>query len=148
MCLRHNLQKLFKSMSKKNLFLIIVLSLSLLIIIYFILTSEVKEIGENDIAVIDNNEKVTRFDSSEYKVKAGRVLGDFLSLEEDNLSLNSVNQLKINLLELRVPAEFKEDHLKTVIILDRIKENFDLETLKIEDELEKIKEIKNHLDNN
>jgi hypothetical protein len=135
-------------MSKKNLFLIIIFSLSLLIVIYFILTSEVKEIGENDIAVIDNNKKVSRLDSSEYKAEAGRVLGDFLSLEEDSLSLDSVNELKINLLELRVPAEFKENHLKTVIILDKIKENFDLETLKIEDELEKIKEIKNHLDNN
>jgi hypothetical protein len=135
-------------MSKKNLFLIIIFSLSLLIVIYFILTSEKKEIEKNNIVAVDNNEEVNRFDSSEYKAKAGRVLGDFLSLEEDSLSLDSVNELKINLLELRVPAEFKENHLKTVIILDKIKENFDLETLKIEDELEKIKEIKNHLDNN
>jgi hypothetical protein len=135
-------------MSKKNLFLIIIFSLSLLIVIYFILTSEKKEIEKNNIVAVDNNEEVNRFDSSEYKAEAGRVLGDFLSLEEDNLSLDSVNELKINLLELRVPAEFKENHLKTVIILDKIKENFDLETLKIEDELEKIKEIKNHLDNN
>jgi hypothetical protein len=136
-----------KKLDKKKLFLIIILSLSLLIFIYLILSSEKKEINRNDVVDFENPKESIKYDTGDYKKEAGRILGEFLEIKEDMINDRAVDSLKYGLLELRVPVEFKKNHLEAVITLDEIKDSFSSENSDIKDKIRKIKDIKNNLDN-
>lgn len=108
-------------MRKKSKFLIILLTILLLLILYLLLTSEY---AKDRIPAAPAKTVTSATLDNDYMAKTKILFGDYLKLiQTDNFTVNQVTNLKNSLLELKVPAKFKELHLTLVLALTKM-ENY------------------------
>lgn len=110
-------------MSKKLKILVVLLVIILALFFYLVLTSQSLNGGE---AVKGENEsqKIKEKLVSDYKNSANRILTDYWQLSQGkDVSAEEGEYLKNRLLELKVPADFKELHLNLVMALVKL-ENY------------------------
>jgi cell division protein FtsB len=109
-------------MAKKQKILIFLLFILFFLILYLIFTSE-------SVKKTDNSNQPIRQTGSasleaEYKLKTKEFFTAYENLiKNNNFTEKNITELKNNLLALRVPAQFKELHIKFVLILTKM-ENY------------------------
>ena len=109
-------------MEKKAKILIVLLLVLLLLVLYLIFTSEsVKEANNPALETKQDNSAMLETD---YKLKAKEFFTAYEGLiKNNNFTEQNITELKTKLLELKVPAQFKELHIKFVLALTRM-ENY------------------------
>jgi len=109
-------------MEKKTKILIFLLLILFFLILYLILTSEsVKETNNFAPQIKQDNSVLLETD---YKLKAKEFFGVYESLIKDNsFTEKNITELKNKLLGLKVPAKFKELHIRFVLALTKM-ENY------------------------
>lgn len=109
-------------MTKKAKVLIFFLLILLVLVLYLILTSE-SSTKLNDFSQQAQDEKIVLLEEN-YKAKAKEFLSAYENLIKDNnFTAEKITELKNKLLDLKVPAKFKELHIQFVLALDRM-ENY------------------------
>jgi hypothetical protein len=109
-------------MTKKAKVLIFFLLIFLVLVLYLILTSE-SSTKLNDFSQQAQDEKIVLLEEN-YKAKAKEFLSAYENLIKDNnFTAEKITELKNKLLDLKVPAKFKELHIQFVLALDRM-ENY------------------------
>ncbi|MBI4779316.1 hypothetical protein HY797_02600 [Candidatus Falkowbacteria bacterium] len=109
-------------MQKKQKILIFLLLVLFVLVLYLILTSE-------SARKIDNSGKPIKSESSVspengYKLKTKEFLSAYENLiKADSLAEKDIMELKNKLLDLRVPLEFKELHMRFILALNSM-ENY------------------------
>ncbi|MDD5031748.1 MAG: hypothetical protein PHR36_01750 [Patescibacteria group bacterium] len=107
-------------MSKKLKILIILLAVIFALFLYLVLTS--RPLDGNVKTEADNqSDEIKEKLINDYKNNANRILADYRQLTEgENVSAEEGGYLKSRLLELKVPADFKELHLNLVMALTKL----------------------------
>ncbi|MDD5290827.1 MAG: hypothetical protein PHZ04_01800 [Patescibacteria group bacterium] len=107
-------------MSKKLKILIVLLVIILALFLYLVLTSRPLDGGAGVKANNQANEIKEKL-ISDYKNNASRILTDYWQLAEGkDIPVEEGEYLKNRLLELKVPADFKELHLNLVMALTKL----------------------------
>lgn len=106
-------------MEKKQKILIFLLLILLALIAYLILTSEsVKPTAPAAKSQPAEQEKAARLEA-DYQSGVKPIFADYGKLDgENNITADKIAELKNRLLALKVPAKFKELHIRLVQILD------------------------------
>ncbi len=119
-------------MKKNEKILILLLSILFFLVLYLILTSEsVKQINNPEQQAKQTNLVQLEAD---YKPKAKEVFYSFdILIKNSSFNQENLAELKNKLLELKVPAKFKDLHIQLVLALTKM-ENY----LNNKDEQEKI----------
>lgn len=110
-------------MSKKYKILLILLIISVFLLFYIVLTSEsFKEKIDNSIGDISGKFVVTKEKIAvDYKVDASRILSDYSRLiEKKEITASEIQSIKNRLLNLTVPAEFKDLHVNLILALTKM----------------------------
>ena len=118
-------------MAKKSKILIFFLLIALALALYLVLTSESvkKDNGSGDQAQNQTSERL----EEEYLPKSAELFKQFGDLiSRDDFTAEKITELKNKLLELKVPAKFKDLHVKFFMALTKM-ENY----LSANDEAEK-----------
>jgi len=109
-------------MTKKAKVLILILCLSLLLIIYLILTSE-STLTKSLPAETANKAADSGALAATYRQQIAPIFKSYLELEKGDYTVDQVTQLKNQLLDLRVPTEYKNLHINLVLALTKM-ENY------------------------
>jgi len=120
-------------MSKKAKILLILSCLALLIIIYIAITSE-SDVIKLEHKSIDNSgsksiNKTTQPTVSieqlkaEYQEKVSVIMAKYLDLvEQEKLEINNLNEIREELLELKLSEDFKDLHINFILALDKMED--------------------------
>ena len=125
-------------MKKKYLFLILLILLVLLIALYIVFTPEKTDYYLKLEESIAKESKVNVvINASDYKKEILPILNSYLDLLENNsFSEENILNLKTNILEIKVPKNYKELHLNIILALERMEE-----FIKTENEEDKISSV-------
>lgn len=111
-------------MSKKLKILVVLLIIILALFLYLALTSQPLD-GGKVVKVNSQSDKIKEKLVSDYKIKANGILADYWQLaEKKDAPAEEGEYLKNRLLELKVPADFKELHLNLVMALTKLEDYF------------------------
>ena len=62
--------------------------------------------------------------SAEYKIKVGQLMPSYEQLlDESTVDAGTISSLKEELLELKMPTEFKDLHIELVLLLDQLEDS-------------------------
>ena len=118
-------------MNKKLKVLLLLLAILLLLILYLILTSE--SVRDEIKPAPAKNQAAVQLENN-YTTKVKELFNDYLKMvQADSFTLESLAALKNKILDLKVPAKFKELHITLVLALVKM-ENY----LNLQNEQEKI----------
>lgn len=110
-------------MSKKSKILIFLLIITLLLFLYLVLTSESLGRGANT-KINSRADEIKEKLSNDYKTAVSKIVNDYEQLAgETETAAGEGEHLKNQLLELKVPAEFKDLHFSLVLALIKL-ENY------------------------
>ncbi|MDP2708901.1 MAG: hypothetical protein Q8O93_02520 [bacterium] len=122
-------------MTNKSKFIIFLLLVLLALVLYLILTSE--SITKGDQAGEPARNQTFADLESEYRPRSAELLARFESLiRRNDVRAEEVAELKNELLDLKVPAQFKDLHVKFAMALTSLENYLDLA-----DEAEKNKSL-------
>jgi len=111
-----------KNMSKKLKILIVLSVIILALFLYLVLTSRPLDGGAGAKA-INQPDKTKEKLVSDYKSGVNKFLADYWRvIEEKDISIEEGQRLKSRLLELKVPADFKELHLSLAMALTKLED--------------------------
>jgi len=112
-------------MTKKNKFLLVLVGVIFLIFLYLVITSElatvefVNEISDKqikDINVVSADEL-----RDNYKEGTRGILSQYLKIiSGDEITVEQIENIRNQLLDLKVPTEFKDLHLNLVLALTKM----------------------------
>jgi len=109
-------------MSKKLKILIVLSVIILALFLYLVLTSRPLDGGAGAKA-INQPDKTKEKLVSDYKSGVNKFLADYWRvIEEKDISIEEGQRLKSRLLELKVPADFKELHLSLAMALTKLED--------------------------
>jgi len=110
-------------MTKKFKFLILMLAIAAALFIYLVVTSESldKQAGNipanNDSELIAQKEKI----SADYKINTKEIIKNYTDLAaKEEITVEEVIARKNELLNLKVPAEFKDLHVSLVMAIEKM----------------------------
>ena len=122
-------------MSKKEKILLFLLIMVLAAFLYLIITSESDVIKNKEAVNLEKDDNYLEELRSNYKQKASEILSGYLELSEaSNFNIEQINNIRNELLDLKVPAEYKDLHLSLILAINKM-ENYLLtgvEQIKIE----------------
>ncbi len=111
-------------MLKKQKILIFLLGILLVIVLYLILTSEsVKKTDQPEQGQPAQQEKAAVLEENYQKMAKPIFIGFEELLSKDNFTVDKIIELKNKLLDLKVPAKFKELHIQLVLAMAKM-ENY------------------------
>mgnify|MGYP001607965876 CR=1 FL=1 len=110
-------------MTKKTKILLVLFVAALLLSLYLIATSE--KVSKNKSGNLSGNEKGEKVDlvklENDYKEGAKEAMAGYSRLIQGSAAnAGQIEQLKNNLLALKVPAKFKDLHIDLVLAFDKI----------------------------
>jgi hypothetical protein len=118
-------------MSKQMKILSVLLIIAVLLVLYLIITAKpiarIQEKGDTQ-APFNSLQAEDEIDlerlAKDYQEKVQMIFADFLLLAQDleGTSVNQVESIKNQLLELRVPTQFKDLHLDLVLTINKMEE--------------------------
>jgi len=109
-------------MSKKLKILIVLSVIILALFLYLVLTSRPLD-GGAVAKAINQPDKTKEKLVSDYKSGVNKFLADYWRvIEEKDISIEEGQRLKSRLLELKVPADFKELHLSLAMALTKLED--------------------------
>ncbi|MFA4833493.1 MAG: hypothetical protein WC619_01435 [Patescibacteria group bacterium] len=109
-------------MSKKLKILIVLLVIVLVLFLYLVLTSRPLD-GGAGVKADNQADEIKEKLVSDYKNSANRILADYWQLVQGkDVPAEEGGYLKNRLLELKVPADFKELHLNLVMSLTKLED--------------------------
>ncbi len=108
-------------MTTKAKILIMLLSFSLLLIFYLILTSEPANKSIQNKKIISNSINSQQLETS-YKEQVKPIMVRYSELIKGNYTIDQVTQIKNKLLGLKMPAKFKNLHINLVLALTKMED--------------------------
>ena len=109
-------------------FVIFIIVIAVIVLIY-------NSVGIYNVTTDDNISADEYVDmaqlAQEYKDKLLEITPKYQDIL-DNKNLESISDVKAQLLELKMPKEYRDVHAKLVLLLDSLKENTDFAEAKIE----------------
>ena len=110
-------------MSKKEKILLFLLIMVLAAFLYLIITSESDVIKNKEAVNLEKDDNYLEELRSNYKQKASEILSGYLELSEaSNFNIEQINNIRNELLDLKVPAEYKDLHLSLILAINKMED--------------------------
>jgi len=111
-------------MSKKEKILLFLLVMILVTFIYLIITSESSIIKNKETENFKENDNYLEELEDSYKQKVSEILSKYLKLAEgSDFNIKQINDVRNELLNLKMPAKYKDLHLSIVLAINKM-ENY------------------------
>ena len=111
-------------MSKKEKILLFLLIMVLAAFLYLIITSESDVIKNKEAVNLEKDDNYLEELENNYKQKASEILSGYLELlKTSNFNIEQINNIRNELLDLKVPVEYKDLHLSLILAINKM-ENY------------------------